>query len=493
MNASLLEINPLVLTSDGRLVAADVKIEIDDNALPFHAALRELCDPDELTPAEREAAAAGLSFVKLDGDVGCIVNGAGLAMATMDLIALAGGRPANFLDVGGGVSEEAVAKAFSLLVSDPGVRSALVNIFGGIVRCDLVVRGIVRAARENGCRVPVVMRLEGTNVDEARTLLAASGLPFALVPDMETAAREAVRLAREAGGPRVSILVDASTPGRRPGHHRRPGHFPHAAHDRVRHDGRRRRDTPAKAARAISVVPVFDTVAEAVRNEGVDASVIFVPAAHAPSAVREAAEAGIRLIVCITEGIPVLSTIAMREILRPAQALLLGPNTPGVISPGKAKLGIMPGPIHRAGHVGVVSRSGTLTYEAVHQLTRLGLGQSTAVGIGGDPVVGLSFVDVLTLFEKDPETEAVVLIGEIGGTAEEEAAALLRQGYSKPVVAYVAGLTAPPGRRMGHAGAIASGGQGTAAQKMALLEAAGARIVRNPAAIGQTVADLLKT
>ena len=202
MNASLLEINPLVLTSDGRLVAADAKVEIDDNALPFHPMLRELRDPGEETPAEREAAAAGLSFVKLDGDIGCIVNGAGLAMATMDLIALAGGRPANFLDVGGGVSEEAVAKAFSLLSSDPGVRSALVNIFGGIVRCDLVVRGIVRSARENGCRVPVVMRLEGTNIDEARTLLSGSGLPFTLAPDMETAAREAVRLARTAGGPR---------------------------------------------------------------------------------------------------------------------------------------------------------------------------------------------------------------------------------------------------------------------------------------------------
>jgi len=202
IEASLLEINPLVLTTDGRLVAADVKAEIDDNALPSRPALRELRDPDEESPAEREAAAAGLSFVKLDGDVGCIVNGAGLAMATMDLIALAGGRPANFLDIGGGVSEEAVARAFSMLVSDPGVRSILVNIFGGIVRCDLVVRGIVRAACENGCRVPVVMRLEGTNVDEARTLLAGSALPFVLVPDMETAARVAVRVARGAGGPR---------------------------------------------------------------------------------------------------------------------------------------------------------------------------------------------------------------------------------------------------------------------------------------------------
>ncbi len=202
MNATLLEINPLVLTRGGRLVAADAKAEIDDNALPFHPGLRELRDPDEGTPAERAAAAAGLSFVKLDGDVGCVVNGAGLAMATMDLVALAGGRPANFLDIGGGVSEDAVARAFGLLASDTAVRSVLVNIFGGIVRCDLVVRGLIRAAHGSGVSLPVVMRLEGTNVEEARSLLTASGLPFALVPDMETAAREAVRLARAAGGPR---------------------------------------------------------------------------------------------------------------------------------------------------------------------------------------------------------------------------------------------------------------------------------------------------
>ncbi len=249
--------------------------------------------------------------------------------------------------------------------------------------------------------------------------------------------------------------------------------------------------TPGKGGSVHLGVPVFDTVAEAVREEGVDASVIFVPAAHAPAAVVEAAEAGLRLIVCITEGIPVHDMIRVRETLRRTSALLLGPNTPGVIVPGRAKLGIMPGPIHRTGPVGVVSRSGTLTYEAVHQLTLLGLGQSTAVGIGGDPVIGLSFVDVLALFEKDPETEAVVLIGEIGGTAEEEAAALLRRGFSKPVVAYVAGLTAPPGRRMGHAGAISSSGRGTAAGKITLLETAGIRVVRDPAGIGRAAAEAL--
>ncbi|MCU0244851.1 MAG: succinate--CoA ligase subunit alpha, partial [Acidobacteria bacterium] len=201
--------------------------------------------------------------------------------------------------------------------------------------------------------------------------------------------------------------------------------------------------------------------------------------------------AGLRLVVCVTEGIPVHSVVRVREALGRTRAALVGPNTPGVISPGRAKLGIMPGPIHRPGRVGVVSRSGTLTYEAVDQLTRLDLGQSTAVGIGGDPVVGLDFVDVLKLFGADPETAAVVLIGEIGGAAEEEAAAFIRNGYPKPVAAYIAGLAAPAGRRMGHAGAIASHGRGTAAGKIAALEAAGVRVVRDPTRIGAAAVEAL--
>jgi succinyl-CoA synthetase alpha subunit len=246
--------------------------------------------------------------------------------------------------------------------------------------------------------------------------------------------------------------------------------------------------TPGKGGTRHLGVPVFDTVAEAVRNEGADASVVFVPALAAARAVMEAAEAGIALVVCVTEGIPVLDMVRVKAFLRGTRTRLVGPNTPGVISPGLAKLGIMPGAIHAPGPVGVISRSGTLTYEAVHQLTGLGLGQSTAVGIGGDPVVGLSFLDLLEMFAADPATEAVVLIGEIGGQAEEEAARAIGAGYPKLVVAYVAGLTAPPGRRMGHAGAIMSSGRATAARKIELLEAAGARIARDPARIGQTVA-----
>jgi succinyl-CoA synthetase alpha subunit len=249
--------------------------------------------------------------------------------------------------------------------------------------------------------------------------------------------------------------------------------------------------TPGKGGARHLDRPVFDTVADAVRNEGVDVSIIFVPAPAAADAIMEAAEAGVGLVVCITEGIPALDMVRVKAFLRERPARLIGPNSPGLISPGRTKVGIMPGSIHRPGPVGVVSRSGTLTYEAVNQLTLAGLGQSTALGIGGDPIVGLSFVDALTLFEADPETKAVVLIGEIGGTAEEEAAALVRGGFSKPVIGYIAGLTAPPGRRMGHAGAIMSAGHGSAAHKIEVLEEAGVRVVRSPALIGRTAASVL--
>ena len=249
--------------------------------------------------------------------------------------------------------------------------------------------------------------------------------------------------------------------------------------------------TPGKGGTTHEGVPVFNTVADAVRETGANASVIYVPPPFAADAIMEAADAGIPLVVAITEGIPVTDMIRAREYLRDKNTRLIGPNCPGIISPGKCKIGIMPGHIHREGRIGVVSRSGTLTYEAVGQLSALGLGQSTAIGIGGDPIIGTNHTDALRLFQEDDETDAIIMIGEIGGTAEEDAAAYAKDNVTKPIVAFIAGQTAPPGRRMGHAGAIISGGKGTAAEKMKALEAAGIRVVQSPADMGQAVLESL--
>lgn len=250
--------------------------------------------------------------------------------------------------------------------------------------------------------------------------------------------------------------------------------------------------TPGKGGTRMDGIPVFDTVEGAVKATGADASIIFVPAVGATDAMLEAIDAGVPVIACITDGVPTMDMVTVSRYIKGKPITLIGPNCPGIISPGKTKMGIMPGDVHLQGNVGVVSRSGTLTYEAVGQLTERGIGQSTCVGIGGDPIVGTTFIEILQMFQDDPDTKAVVLIGEIGGTAEQEAAEFIRTRMTKPVVGFIAGQTAPPGRRMGHAGAIISGSAGTAAEKMAVFEASGIAVVKSPAEIGLTMERVLK-
>ena len=288
----------------------------------------------------------------------------------------------------------------------------------------------------------------------------------------------------------MSILVDSSTRAICQGLTGRQGRF-HA--EQCLEYGTRilAGATPGRGGQECLGLPVFDTAEEAVRATGADTSLVFVPAPAAADAIMAAADAGIRLIVCITEGVPVLDMVRIKAALKSFDCRLLGPNCPGVITPGQCKLGIMPGFIHEPGRIGIISRSGTLTYEVVHQTTAHGLGQTSCVGIGGDPVRGLNFIDCLEMFERDPETEGIVMVGEIGGTDEEKAAEYISSEVSKPVVAYIAGVTAPPGKRMGHAGAIVAGGQGTAEAKYEALQAAGVAVTRSPAQIGATMAKAL--
>src|SRR5215210_5967301 len=459
-DAMLVEVNPLLVTEARDVVALDAKVTVDGNALFRHPNVAAMRNPSAEDPQEQMARERGLTYVKLDGNIGVLGNGAGLVMSTLDVVAQAGGRPANFLDAGGGSKAEAIVGAVEVILSDPKVDAVLFNIFGGITRCDEVARGLVTAFGQIDVKVPFVVRLDGTNDEEGRRIIAEAQLPSVTVE---------------------KTMLDAAA---------REGSF-HGLNNRRYGTELVAGVTPGKGGQDVEGVPIFDTVHEAVAETGANTSMVFVPPRFAADSVLEAAAAGVELVVCITEGIPAHDMLRVYTHLRRGSTRMIGPNCPGVLSPGKANVGIIPAHFFSEGGVGLVSRSGTLTYQIGNELAQRGFGNSTIVGIGGDPVVGSSFIDIISLFERDDQTELIVMCGEIGGDEEERTADFIAENVSKPVVGYIAGFTAPPGKTMGHAGAIVSGSSGTAAAKAGALEAKGVRVGRTPTQVSDIAVEIL--
>ncbi|MEO5690901.1 MAG: succinate--CoA ligase subunit alpha [Candidatus Saccharimonadales bacterium] len=455
----LLEVNPLVVTTDNALIAADAKCLLDDNALFKHS--------------DYANQAVSSSVMPLGGTIGVIANGAGMAMSTMDTIYAAGGKPANFLDIGGGTGEDVFIKYLREITTIPGITSIIINIFAGITRCDDIARGIIAAQSQISDLVPLYIRLEGTRKDEAAKLLDQAGIRMetslascvqlaigsTLEGDVSKAQPNATgaqprKVAPEKEVPIAELFFNTPTIVQGiTGHH---GSF-HAKGMRDAGTEIVAGITPGKGGQYVDGIRVYNTVKEAVNAHQATASVIFVPPAFAKAAMIEAIDAGITLIVCITEGIPVHDMLAVQQYAQQKHVTILGPNCPGLIVPGSHKLGIIAAHITTPGSAAIISRSGTLTYELADALTKKGIGQRIVLGIGGDPVQGMSFTEALALCEADPEIDQIIMVGEIGGTSEQQAADYIKEQVSKPVHGLVVGHSLPAGQQFGHAGAIVGG------------------------------------
>jgi succinyl-CoA synthetase alpha subunit len=495
----LAEINPVALTPDGRWVALDGKIEIDDNHLSQHSELERFYQPEHASGEENIARESGLSFHSLQGWVGLMVNGAGLAMATMDVLNRSGLNAANFMDLGGAADFDRMQTALKLLFRDSSVQAVFINIFGGVLSCSKVAQALSLALDGQAPQKPLVVRLSGNQAEEGRAILDEMNAPGVFVTSEMNEALAVLRTLGPAGEPvrpedipaeevaldekpawSIRTLRDRPAPPMPGGN---CGVLVQGVtgrtaqlHTRLMLDYGTRivaGVTPFKGGREVHGVPVYDSVRQAVAEHEIGASIIFVPAPFAPDAILEAAQAGIAWVVCITDGLSQHDMLFVKEQLEFTDTWLVGPNNPGLIRPGETKIGIMPGEVFTPGPVAVVSRSGTLTYEVAARLSAAGIGQSLCVGIGGDPFIGAGFTDVFSLLAEDDKTEAVVVLGEIGGQAEEELARYVAEtGLEKPVVGFIAGQTAPPGKRLGHAGAILESEGGTR-DKLAAMLAAG--------------------
>jgi len=479
----LAEINPLVLTPDNRLVALDGKVEMDDNFVDLHPEAETYYQREHAAPEENLARDAGLSFVRLPGWVGLMVNGAGLAMATMDLLNFSGLPASNFLDLGGAADQKRMETALELLFGDHQVKAIFINLFGGILSCEKVAQAMRGALGGKSPQKPIVVRMSGKDAKAGLQILRKLNVDnLHMVGDMQ-AAIAVLDTIRPTGtvpvnhpvpqdiplGPRPAptdwgsealFTIDADTPILVQGITGREGQL----HTRLMQEYGANivaGVTPFKGGQETLGVPVYNSIDEALRHHDIGASIIFVPPRMAADAVSEAACNEIPWTVCITEGVIQHEMLAAFERAKGSSTRVVGPNTPGIIVPGKTKIGIMPTRPFMPGPVAVLSRSGTLTYEVADRLTRAGIGQSICVGIGGDPFIGVDFVDMFEMIRNHDQTRAVIILGEIGGQAEENLAEyVVRTGFDKPVISFIAGQTAPAGKRLGHAGAILETGGG---------------------------------